>query len=107
MSLTFRLQELGIELPPVATPAGSYVPATRTGAPTPTAGTPPPRTPPPAPRQEPASDLPPVAPPAGSYAPATRTGALIFTAGQLPFSGGELPRTAKVDGTASHHDGQE
>ena len=32
MSPTSRLQELGIELPPVATPAGSYVPATRTGA---------------------------------------------------------------------------
>ena len=32
MSPTSRLQELGLELPPVATPAGSYVPATRTGA---------------------------------------------------------------------------
>lgn len=31
MSATARLAELGIELPPVATPAGSYVPAVRTG----------------------------------------------------------------------------
>jgi len=32
MSPTSRLQELGLELPPVASPAGSYVPATQTGA---------------------------------------------------------------------------
>jgi len=32
MSATARLAELGIELPPVATPAGSYVPAVRTGS---------------------------------------------------------------------------
>lgn len=32
MSATARLAELGITLPPVATPAGSYVPAVRTGA---------------------------------------------------------------------------
>ena len=31
MSATARLAELGISLPPVATPAGSYVPAVRTG----------------------------------------------------------------------------
>jgi enamine deaminase RidA (YjgF/YER057c/UK114 family) len=31
MSATARLAELGIPLPPVATPAGSYVPAVRTG----------------------------------------------------------------------------
>ena len=31
MSATARLAELGITLPPVATPAGSYVPAVRTG----------------------------------------------------------------------------
>ncbi|MGQ0841281.1 RidA family protein [Actinokineospora sp.] len=32
MSWRDRLAELGIELPPVATPAGSYVPAVRTGS---------------------------------------------------------------------------
>ncbi len=32
MPPTSRLHELGLELPPVATPAGSYVPATQTGA---------------------------------------------------------------------------
>ena len=32
MSATARLAELGISLPPVATPAGSYVPAVRTGS---------------------------------------------------------------------------
>ena len=31
MSATARLAELGIELPPVATPAGAYLPAVRTG----------------------------------------------------------------------------
>ncbi|MDQ3638592.1 MAG: RidA family protein [Actinomycetota bacterium] len=31
MTPTARLRELGLELPPVAAPAGSYVPATRTG----------------------------------------------------------------------------
>lgn len=31
MTATTRLAELGISLPPVATPAGSYVPAVRTG----------------------------------------------------------------------------
>jgi enamine deaminase RidA (YjgF/YER057c/UK114 family) len=31
VSATARLAELGIPLPPVATPAGSYVPAVRTG----------------------------------------------------------------------------
>ncbi|QIN82814.1 RidA family protein [Rubrobacter tropicus] len=31
MGLKSRLQDLGFELPPVPTPAGSYVPATRTG----------------------------------------------------------------------------
>ena len=31
MSATARLAELGISLPPVATPAGSYVPAVRSG----------------------------------------------------------------------------
>jgi enamine deaminase RidA (YjgF/YER057c/UK114 family) len=32
MSATARLAELGITLPPVATPVGSYVPAVRTGS---------------------------------------------------------------------------
>jgi enamine deaminase RidA (YjgF/YER057c/UK114 family) len=32
MTWTERLAELGIELPPVASPAGAYVPATRTGS---------------------------------------------------------------------------
>lgn len=32
MSATARLAELGISLPPVATPVGSYVPAVRTGS---------------------------------------------------------------------------
>ncbi|HEY2763558.1 MAG TPA: RidA family protein [Pseudonocardiaceae bacterium] len=32
MSWTARLAELGLELPPVATPAGAYVPAVRTGS---------------------------------------------------------------------------
>jgi len=32
VSATARLAELGISLPPVATPAGSYVPAVRTGS---------------------------------------------------------------------------
>jgi enamine deaminase RidA (YjgF/YER057c/UK114 family) len=32
MTWTGRLAELGIELPPVASPAGAYVPATRTGS---------------------------------------------------------------------------
>ena len=32
MPPTSRLQQLGLELPPVATPAGSYVPATQAGA---------------------------------------------------------------------------
>jgi len=31
VSATARLAELGIELPPVATPAGAYLPAVRTG----------------------------------------------------------------------------
>ena len=31
MSPTSRLQQLGLELPPVASPAGSYVPATQSG----------------------------------------------------------------------------
>ena len=31
MSPTSRLRELGLELPPVASPAGSYVPATQSG----------------------------------------------------------------------------
>jgi len=31
MTPTARLRELGLELPPVATPAGSYVPATQAG----------------------------------------------------------------------------
>jgi len=31
LSATARLAELGIELPPVATPAGAYLPAVRTG----------------------------------------------------------------------------
>jgi enamine deaminase RidA (YjgF/YER057c/UK114 family) len=32
VSWTARLAELGLELPPVATPAGAYVPAVRTGS---------------------------------------------------------------------------
>jgi enamine deaminase RidA (YjgF/YER057c/UK114 family) len=32
VTATARLAELGIELPPVATPVGSYVPAVRTGS---------------------------------------------------------------------------
>ena len=32
MSATARLTELGIELPPVAAPAGAYLPAVRTGS---------------------------------------------------------------------------
>src|SRR4028119_669792 len=93
MSPTSRLQELGLELPPVASPAGSYVPATHTGALVFTAG--------PLPLsagQRPSPG------PAGAT---PQTCALVFTAGQLPFAGGELHRTGKVGDAVSLEEAQE
>ena len=78
-SVLGRLAELGLELPEVAAPVASYVPAVRTGRYVYTSG-----------------QLPFVDGALAAYIPAKVHGDLVYTSGQLPMVDGAMPATGKV-----------